>query len=102
MLEMLHRVLRAILSALDMPSQAACDCVHSHGKAAAASFGFRVYIEGSGRASQTLAELKPLGPVESNMRPFGLCAGEFTVPLDFDAPLPDTILTGSTWERGSR
>jgi hypothetical protein len=26
-------------------------------------------------------------------RPFGLCAGTFTVPDDFDAPLPDDIVT---------
>ena len=25
-------------------------------------------------------------------RPFGLCAGEFTVPDDFDDPLPEDIL----------
>ena len=25
-------------------------------------------------------------------RPFGLCAGEFTVPDDFDDPLPEAIL----------
>ena len=25
-------------------------------------------------------------------RPFGLCAGEFEVPDDFDAPLPDDVL----------
>jgi hypothetical protein len=25
-------------------------------------------------------------------RPFGLCAGDFVVPDDFDDPLPDTIL----------
>ncbi|MDV2991254.1 MAG: hypothetical protein N4J56_000908 [Chroococcidiopsis sp. SAG 2025] len=25
-------------------------------------------------------------------RPFALCAGEFTVPPDFNAPLPDEIL----------
>ncbi len=25
-------------------------------------------------------------------RPFGLCAGEFRTPSDFDAPLPDDIL----------
>jgi hypothetical protein len=25
-------------------------------------------------------------------RPFGLCAGEFTVPDDFDEPLPEEIL----------
>ena len=28
------------------------------------------------------------------LRPFGLCAGEFTVPADFDAPLPEEILAG--------
>ena len=27
-------------------------------------------------------------------RPFGLCAGMFAVPDDFDAPLPDDILQG--------
>jgi Protein of unknown function (DUF2281) len=26
-------------------------------------------------------------------RPHGLCAGEFTVPDDFDAPLPEDILS---------
>ena len=25
-------------------------------------------------------------------RPYGLCVGEFVVPKDFDAPLPDEIL----------
>ena len=25
-------------------------------------------------------------------RPFGLCAGEFRVPDDFDAPLPEEII----------
>ena len=25
-------------------------------------------------------------------RPFGLCAGQFTVPVDFDEPLPEEIL----------
>ena len=25
-------------------------------------------------------------------RPFGLCQGQFVVPADFDAPLPDEIL----------
>lgn len=27
-----------------------------------------------------------------NLRPFGLCAGDFVVPDDFDSPLPDEIL----------
>jgi hypothetical protein len=26
------------------------------------------------------------------LRPFGLCAGEFVVPDDFDAPLPEEVL----------
>ena len=26
------------------------------------------------------------------LRPYGLCEGEFTVPDDFDAPLPEDIL----------
>ncbi|XGB38690.1 MAG: hypothetical protein LVT47_10290 [Cyanobacteria bacterium LVE1205-1] len=28
----------------------------------------------------------------NKQRPFGLCAGEFVVPEDFDAPLPEEIL----------
>ncbi|MCK7578636.1 MAG: DUF2281 domain-containing protein [Chromatiales bacterium] len=27
-----------------------------------------------------------------SLRPYGLCAGEFQVPDDFDAPLPDSEL----------
>jgi len=37
-----------------------------------------------------VAELKPA--TTAQLRPFGLCAGEFTVPDDFDAPLPETVL----------
>ena len=29
---------------------------------------------------------------DKSLRPFGLCAGEFTVPDDFDSPLPDYVL----------
>lgn len=29
----------------------------------------------------------------NQLRPFGLCTGEFTVPDDFDAPLPEDILS---------
>ena len=39
-----------------------------------------------------VAEFKPVAPQPQQLRPFGLCAGEFTVPTDFDAPLPDDIL----------
>lgn len=31
-------------------------------------------------------------PKNKKQRPFGLCAGEFVVPEDFDAPLPEEIL----------
>ncbi|MEA5508956.1 prevent-host-death protein [Crocosphaera sp. UHCC 0190] len=51
-------------------------------------------------ASRLMAELKEkqlaeLRPITNNkpLRPFGLCAGEFTVPEDFDAPLPEDILS---------
>ena len=39
-----------------------------------------------------LAEVKPLAVSEKQKRPFGLAKGEFIVPDDFDAPLPDRIL----------
>jgi hypothetical protein len=31
--------------------------------------------------------------IDKHLRPFGLCAGEFTVPDDFEAPLPEEILS---------
>jgi antitoxin (DNA-binding transcriptional repressor) of toxin-antitoxin stability system len=46
------------------------------------------------RAERPVAEIKPVGLLEVSLRPFGLCAGEFTVPDDFDAPLPEEILEG--------
>jgi prevent-host-death family protein len=44
------------------------------------------------RAGTPIAEVKPVVPRVETLRPFGLCAGEFTVPDDFDAPLPEDIL----------
>lgn len=44
------------------------------------------------QAEQPIAELKPIAPPAQQSRPFGLCAGEFTVPADFDAPLPEEVL----------
>jgi prevent-host-death family protein len=44
------------------------------------------------RAGQPVAEMKPVASGIRQLRPFGLCAGEFTVPQDFDAPLPEDIL----------
>lgn len=33
-----------------------------------------------------------LGPNDKRLRPFGLCAGAFTVPDDFDDPLPEHVI----------
>jgi antitoxin (DNA-binding transcriptional repressor) of toxin-antitoxin stability system len=44
------------------------------------------------RAGQAVAEMKPVMPGTKTLRPYGLCAGEFTVPEDFDAPLAEAIL----------
>lgn len=44
------------------------------------------------RAGKPVAEVKPVGAPVGILRPFGLCKGEFTVPDDFDAPLPEDIL----------
>jgi antitoxin (DNA-binding transcriptional repressor) of toxin-antitoxin stability system len=44
------------------------------------------------RAGEPVAEVKPLVVSAKTQRPFGLCAGEFRVPDDFDAPLPEDIL----------
>ena len=41
---------------------------------------------------RAVAEVKPLPAPVSGQRPWGLAAGKFQVPDDFDAPLPDTIL----------
>ena len=40
-----------------------------------------------------VAELRPVASVRTELRPYGLCAGQFMVPDDFDSPLPDDILT---------
>jgi len=44
------------------------------------------------KAGKPLAEIKPITAAPKKSRPFGLCSGEFTVPEDFDAPLPDNII----------
>ncbi len=38
------------------------------------------------QAGKRMAEIKPIAADSEKMRPFGLCAGEFQVPDDFDAP----------------
>ena len=44
------------------------------------------------RESRPVAEIKPVVVLAAEPRPFGLCAGEFTVPADFDEPLPESVL----------
>jgi antitoxin (DNA-binding transcriptional repressor) of toxin-antitoxin stability system len=44
------------------------------------------------RGDQPLAEVRPVVAPAAEPRPFGLCAGRFTVPADFDRPLPDDVL----------
>jgi len=44
-------------------------------------------------ANQLIAEVKPIAqPKSVELRPFGLCVGEFIVPDDFDEPLPQDVL----------
>ena len=44
------------------------------------------------RGGHPVAELRPVPATHPGPRPFGLCTGAFTVPDDFDAPLPEEIL----------
>jgi antitoxin (DNA-binding transcriptional repressor) of toxin-antitoxin stability system len=44
------------------------------------------------RGEQPLAEVRPVPAPARQPRPYGLCSGHFTVPADFDQPLPDDIL----------
>jgi len=44
------------------------------------------------RGERPVAEVKPILGPESTPRPYGLSAGQFTVPADFDEPLPDDLL----------
>ncbi len=42
--------------------------------------------------NEPVAEIKPVVPNEARLRPYALCAGEFGVPEDFNAPLPDEVM----------
>lgn len=44
------------------------------------------------RGGHPVAELRPVAATQPGPRPFGLCAVAFTVPDDFDTPLPEEIL----------
>ena len=46
------------------------------------------------RRHRVIAEVRPAGAARrARPRPSGLAKGDFTVPADFDAPLPDDLLT---------
>lgn len=46
------------------------------------------------KENRIVAEIRPVGKESDTRqpRPAGLCAGDFTVPDDFDAPLPEEII----------
>ena len=44
-------------------------------------------------AALLLSELHSVSEMLMAARPAGLCAGEFVVPDDFDAPLPENVLS---------
>ena len=44
------------------------------------------------RDEQPVAEIKPACATARRPRPYGLCAGQFTVPDGFDEALPEDIL----------
>ena len=44
------------------------------------------------RGGRAVAELRPVADSSRGPRPFGLCAGAFSVPDDFDLPLPEETL----------
>jgi len=44
------------------------------------------------RDENPVAEVRPVAVPANGPRPFGLCAGQFAVPADFDRPLPEDIL----------
>jgi prevent-host-death family protein len=49
------------------------------------------------QADKPLAEIKPIHETAERdvkqLRPYALCEGAFVVPDDFDAPLPEEILS---------
>ena len=44
------------------------------------------------RGDRPVAELRPVATNQQLPRPFGLAAGMFATPADFDAPLPDDVI----------
>jgi len=41
---------------------------------------------------RVIAEVRPATESLATPRPYGLCAGQFATPDDFDAPLPKAVL----------
>jgi len=46
----------------------------------------------STRKDDSVDELSPVVAAPTGSRPFGLAAGQFTVPAEFDDPLPEEML----------
>jgi hypothetical protein len=44
------------------------------------------------RDNHPVAEVRPVLPRPAEPRPYGLCAGQFIVPEEFDRALPDEVL----------
>ncbi len=44
------------------------------------------------KSNKPMAEIIPFESDDAELRPMGLCKGEFTVPDDFDSPLPEDII----------
>lgn len=44
------------------------------------------------KRNRPIAQIRPMQAKRLSERPFGLCAGEFRVPEDFDDPLPAEVL----------
>jgi antitoxin (DNA-binding transcriptional repressor) of toxin-antitoxin stability system len=44
------------------------------------------------RGQEPVAEIRSLCVSPNGQRPFGLCAGQFSVPPDFDDPLPADVM----------
>jgi len=44
------------------------------------------------KGQKPMGEFRPLNPLSHALRPYGLCAGNFIVPEDFNQALPEDII----------